>query len=128
MKKPFDLLFCLCLILFACQVVSCTKDAPYNGNVTVDARHNTLAVPQAKVYFKPGNKPAVPLSPDQYQGMIAADGNGQATFYQLAPGSYYIYATGFSAAAGRIVQGDTTITVLARYRAESDFTILLNMN
>jgi hypothetical protein len=127
MKRSSNFLFCLILMVFTSQIVSCTKDIPYNGNVAIAASYNTHVVPQAKIYFKQGSKPAVPLTPDQYKGMLTADSNGQATFYDLTPGSYYFYATGFSPEAGRAVQGDTVITVLARYRAESDFTILLNV-
>jgi len=68
MKKPSNFLFCLILMLFTSQIVSCTKDTPYNSNVTIAANYNAKSVPQAKVYFRPGNKPAAPLTPDQYKG------------------------------------------------------------
>jgi hypothetical protein len=127
MKTQLNLGYSLIWLPVLLIIISCTKSTSYNSNVTIAANYNTQPVSQAKIYFRPGTRSAVPLTPAQYQEILTADGSGHATFYQLSPGSYYFFATGFSPQAGRTVQGDTVITVLARYRAESDFTILLNV-
>lgn len=98
MKKKFHLI-CLSLV-FLTMFYSCEKDPSGNGSLIIT------------VYYH-----------NQYDDILTANGGGVATFSNLTPGRYYIKTIGYTNQT--TVQGDSTATVVRRYRGDniSNFTI-----
>lgn len=125
MKKQTYFCASLCLFL-AVVLASCNKEVSYNGDVTVTVDYQGHALSQAKVYYNKGVVINKGITPDRYNGMQTTDNNGVTVFNNLEPGSYYFYATGFSAVVNKAVQGDTDMMVHTRYRDRSVYHIVIN--
>jgi hypothetical protein len=121
MKKKFYLI-CLSLV-FLTMFYSCEKDPSGNGSLIITVYYHNQPVAGAKVYLKMGVYTNPNFTDNQYDDILTANGGGVATFSNLTPGRYYIKTIGYTNQT--TVQGDSTATVVRRYRGDniSNFTI-----
>jgi hypothetical protein len=115
-------------IIFISGLTACDKEVIYNGNVHITIMYKQNPVKGNKVYYCKGGLQKDSQGVYLNDGMQVTDDAGTANFYQLAPGKYTFYTTAYLPEAGRIVSKDTSLTVRARYRDESEYTFDLRLN
>lgn len=113
------------LLSISAVCISCQKEVNYNGNLHILLKYNQLPVAGMKVYTNQGGMRKDSIGNLIYNELSTTDPEGSVRFYQLTPGTYYVYVNGYSHEAGKVVKADTTILIRKRYRAESNYEILL---
>jgi hypothetical protein len=85
MKK---ILYLICLVSF----LSCAKKQ-VDGVVIVNVANYTKVVSEPTIYMKKGSNGSVQIPLSAYDLKVTGNASGQTVFQNLAPDTYYFYAT-----------------------------------